>query len=87
MKSPKTPKPTAEETKMRQRQVEDTARLDDEENVRLKRIARGRSGGRSLLSGSVLGLAGTKAATGGSLSFTSGGKGGPGKVAAPQAQK
>lgn len=51
MKSPKAPAPTAEETVMRQRQVGELARLDDEENTRMKRLVRGRLGAGSLLGG------------------------------------
>ena len=46
---PKRPKPTSEELVMRQRQTEQLARLDEEENRRLKSMTRMRLGGRSLL--------------------------------------
>ena len=50
---PKAPKPTAEETLMRQRQVEQLAKLDEEENRRLKGLLRMRLGGRGLLGGAA----------------------------------
>lgn len=50
MKRPKAPQPTAEENVLRQRQVDELTRLDDEENTRVKRLARGRLGAGSLLS-------------------------------------
>lgn len=53
MKKPKAPKPTAEETIMRNRQTQELARLDEEENRRKRSIMRGRLGMRSLLSGSA----------------------------------
>lgn len=82
MKSPKAPKPTADEIRMRDRQRSDMARLDDEQNVRLKRLVRGRTGQRGLLSGSAVGMI-AKAPVAGT-----GGKGPiPGKAPAPQAQK
>lgn len=51
MKSPKQPAPTSEEIALRKRQTEDLARLDDEENRRIKGLVRGRLGAGSLLSG------------------------------------
>ena len=92
MKSPKAPKPTAEDVKMRQRQTEDLANLDNEQNVRLKRLVRARAGGRSLLSGSALGMAGKVAASGGGILPTSFGGGvgktpGGTKAPSPQATK
>jgi hypothetical protein len=50
MKSPKTPKPSASEEALRQRQREDLARLDEEENVRIKGMLRS-AGGRKLFRG------------------------------------
>jgi hypothetical protein len=43
MHKPKAAAPTTEETVLRQRQVDELARLDDEENRRLKVLVRGRS--------------------------------------------
>lgn len=50
MKSPKAPKPTEAEIQLQNRQREDTARLDEEENLRLKRGQRARLGGRAVRS-------------------------------------
>lgn len=82
MKSPKAPKPTADEIRLRDRQRSDMARLDDEENVRLKRLVRGRTGQRGLLSGSAVGMVGRAPAAAGSGKMAPGGK-----APAPQAQK
>lgn len=49
MKKAKAPAPTAEENLLRKRQTEELARLDDEENTRMKRLVRGRLGASSLL--------------------------------------
>ena len=77
---PKTPKPTKEEVALQQRQREETARLDDEENVRFKRILSGRLGNRRLLSSSrrtgSSGRAGTLAGTSGGSGGGGGGGGG-----------
>lgn len=51
MKKPKAQPETTEEKVMRSRQVEELARLDDEENTRVKRLVRGRLGAGSMLSG------------------------------------
>lgn len=48
---PKAQAPTTEERAMRRRQTEELARLDDEENRRVKALARQRLGTRSLLGG------------------------------------
>lgn len=48
---PKAQQPTTEERAMRRRQSEEVARLDDEENRRVKALARQRLGTRSLLGG------------------------------------
>jgi hypothetical protein len=48
MHSPKIPGPTAEETRLRASQVDELARLDDQENMRVKRLTRGRTGGTLL---------------------------------------
>ena len=83
MKSPKAPKPTADEIRMRDRQRSDLARLDDEQNVRLKRLVRGRTGQRGLLSGSAVGMVGSKVVSaGGNVKAPAGGK-----APAPQATK
>lgn len=50
MKKPKAPKPTEAEIQLQNRQREDIARLDDEENIRLKRGQRARLGGRAVRS-------------------------------------
>lgn len=47
---PKQQPPSAEEKALRQRQVNELARLDEEENRRIKRLSRS-IGGRSLLRG------------------------------------
>lgn len=51
MKKPKAPQATTEEKLLRSRQVEELARLDEEENRRVKGLVRGRMGAGSLLSG------------------------------------
>lgn len=53
MKKPKAPAPTTEELAMRRRQTEELARLDEEENRRVKGLSRMRLGSRSLLGGAV----------------------------------
>lgn len=67
MKKPKMPAPTEAEIRMRQMQSEELARLDEEENVRLKRLLRSRGGSRSLIRGRALTLGGVSRAGGGSL--------------------
>jgi hypothetical protein len=47
---PETPEPTEAETQLQNRQREELAKLDEEENVRLKRGLRGRQGSRLLSS-------------------------------------
>lgn len=69
---PKAPKPTKEEVALQQRQVAESARLDDEENTRFKRILSGRLGNRRLLSSSRRTGAASK---GGTLAATAGGGG------------
>lgn len=62
MHRPKQPAPTSEEIALRKRQTEDLARLDDEENRRIKGLVRGRLGAGSLLSGRRSGGSGGAAA-------------------------
>lgn len=72
MKRPKAPAPTAQEVQMRDRQAVELARLDDEENTRVKRLIRGRLG-----AGSLLGRrSGGRAQRGGGMVTYSGGGGG-----------
>lgn len=49
MRKPKAPQPSNEEVVLRQRQIEELARLDEEENTRVKRLVRGRLGSSTLL--------------------------------------
>lgn len=82
---PKAPKPTKEEVALQQRQREESARLDDEENVRFKRILSGQLGNRRLLSsarragtgmrGATLAATPAASAAGGGASTGSGGGG------------
>lgn len=72
-------KPAAKaDTTLRDRQMIEMARLDDEENTRLKRLVRGRLGAGSLLGRRSGGSAapssgGESAGRGGSWSYTGGG--------------
>lgn len=75
---PKAPKPSKEEVQLRQRQVEESARLDDEENVRFKRILSGRLGNRRLLSSSRRTAGSGRGST---LAATAGGGGSGGRAA------
>lgn len=65
-------KPPPQDTTLRDRQVTELARLDDEENTRLKRLVRGRLGPGSLLSR----RSGGRSESGGSTSSSGGGSGG-----------
>ncbi len=83
--SPKMPEPTEAEVELQNRQKEEIARLNDEENMRLKRGLRGR-GSRQLSSRrpgartGMLGGAAPAAASGGSAGATSpGGRSGAGR--------
>lgn len=58
LKGPQAPGPTAAETKLQQRQQEEIARLDDQENIRIKRGQRGQLGSRRLLSSQRRGTTG-----------------------------
>jgi hypothetical protein len=77
--NPKAPEPTDAEVQLQNRQKEELARLDDDENVRIKRGLRGRLGTRMLSSrrtssrSSMLG--GGAAASGGSGGGSGGGGG------------
>lgn len=83
MKTPKPPKPTEAEVQLQNRQREDMARLDEEENLRLKRGQRSRLGGRAVRSSgsAYLGAApagrpsGSAPGAGGYRVFPSGGDG------------
>lgn len=58
MKSPKAPQPTQSEIQLEKRQTEEMARLDEEENRRVKGLVRRRLGGKSLIgSGRAAGTA------------------------------
>lgn len=78
----KPPEPTAAETALENRQREELARLDDEENVRLKRGLRGRLGTRMLASRRApsrnASLGGAAAASGGGGAASGGGGGSSG---------
>lgn len=86
----KPPEPTAAETALENRQREEIARLDDEENVRLKRGLRGRLGTRMLASRRTAGrtsmLGGATAARGGGGGSAAPSGGGGGTSGSPAAR-
>lgn len=83
---PKQAAPTQEEVYLRQRQTEDLAKLDEEENRRLKGLTRMRLGGRSLLGGAARSTSrgsGGSAGGGGGARSTSGSGGAVSNYRAP----
>ena len=86
MKKPKTPKEPADAVALRARQIADLAKLDEEENRRIKALFRGRSGGRAFRSSGRSGTASSTRASGGGFSGggsygSGGGRGGGGRGA------
>ena len=78
MKKPKAPKEPADSLALRARQIADLAKLDEEENRRIKALFRGRSGGRAFRSAGGGAGSAVSAARGSGGGGYSGGSGGGG---------
>lgn len=74
MKKPKKPKEPRDAIALRQRQIQELAKLDEEENRRIKAMFRGRQGGRAFRSAGSSKTAGNAAGA----AFSAGGGGGGG---------
>lgn len=86
--APKAPEATEAEKQLANRQREEIARLDDEENTRLKRGLRGQLGSRRLLSSvRTAKTASSGASAAGGTAAAAGGGGGGGTHRAPGGKK